>query len=114
MKKKITRLYYFFWAMLAGYLFLSFSSNPPNGYTGAPPTFNTCSSASGGCHSGGSGTGSVSITGLPSRVNCNVEQASELVVSKQLTHKNKRRILQALDRSECTGYLKVGIGGCHE
>ena len=68
MKKKLTRLYSLFWAMLAGYLFLSFSSNPPNGYTGSPPTFNTCASSAGGCHSGGTGTGDVQIAGLPGTI----------------------------------------------
>lgn len=68
MKKKLTRLYSIFWACLAGYLFLSFSSNPPNGRTGSPPTFTTCASATGGCHSGGSFNGSISITGLPGTI----------------------------------------------
>ncbi|HHM21863.1 MAG TPA: hypothetical protein ENJ20_07545, partial [Bacteroidetes bacterium] len=65
MKNKLTRVYSFFWAVLAGYLFLSFSSNPPNGYTGSPPSNNTCSAAAGGCHSGGGGMGFVTIDGLP-------------------------------------------------
>ncbi|MAT55729.1 MAG: hypothetical protein CMN32_14730 [Saprospirales bacterium] len=65
MNRKVRPVYGLFWAMLAAYLFLSFSSNPPNGFTGAPPTFNTCSSANGGCHSGGTGMGNVMISGLP-------------------------------------------------
>ena len=85
MKKKITRLYYFFWAMLAGYLFLSFSSNPPNGYTGAPPTFNTCASSAGGCHSGGGGTGSISIMGLPSNINPSTTYPITVTVSRTNT-----------------------------
>ncbi len=68
MKKKLTRAYALFWAVLAGYLFLSFSANPPNDRTGAPPTFTTCASATGGCHSGGSGTGSVTVAGLPATI----------------------------------------------
>ncbi|MEO1260515.1 MAG: T9SS type A sorting domain-containing protein [Bacteroidota bacterium] len=84
MKKKITRLYYFFWAMLAGYLLLSFSSNPPNGYTGSPPANNTCSSAAGGCHSGGGGTGFVTIDGLPA----NIDPSTTYPITVTITRTN--------------------------
>lgn len=71
MKKKLTRLYYVFWSFLIAYLFLAFSSNPPNGYTGSPASGQTCASASGGCHSGGTGTGTIDITGLPGTIDPN-------------------------------------------
>ena len=65
MKQKLNTVYTLFGTLLCAVFFLSNSANPPNGYTGAPPTFNTCASAQGGCHSGGSGTGDVMISGLP-------------------------------------------------
>ena len=68
MKKKLTRLYYVFWSFLIAYLFLAFSSNPPNGYTGSPASGQTCASSNGGCHSGGTGTGTIDISGLPGTI----------------------------------------------
>ncbi|MCF8246952.1 MAG: HYR domain-containing protein [Saprospiraceae bacterium] len=64
MKSKLKSVYVFFFVLLAAYFQLSYSTDPPNGYTGAPPTNNTCSN----CHSGGTGTGMVTIIGLPSTV----------------------------------------------
>ncbi len=68
MKRKLNSVYLFFLVLLVAVLQMSSSGNPPNGYTGAPPTNNTCSSSQGGCHSGGTGTGMVAIGGLPSNV----------------------------------------------
>lgn len=65
MKKKLPIVYGLFWTLLAGLLFLSNNSNPPNGYTGAPPSGQTCAS----CHSGGGASGNVTITGLPATIN---------------------------------------------
>ncbi len=47
---------------------MSNSFNPPNGFTGAPPTNSTCASTANGCHFGGNFSGSVSITGLPATI----------------------------------------------
>ncbi len=68
MKKKLNSVYLLFAVLLIAYFQLSNSGNPPNGYTGAPASGNTCSSSQGGCHSSGSGTGNVTINGLPSTV----------------------------------------------
>ncbi|MBI5914959.1 MAG: T9SS type A sorting domain-containing protein [Bacteroidetes bacterium] len=68
MKKKLNSVYVLFFTAVAGYFFLSYSGNPPNGHTGAPPTMNTCASSQGGCHSGGTGTGNISIAGMPSTI----------------------------------------------
>ena len=82
MKKKLTRAYALFWAVLAGYLFLSFSSNPPNDRTGAPPSFTTCASATGGCHSGGTGMGNVMVTGLPASIDPNTTYPITVTVTR--------------------------------
>ncbi len=66
--KKFYTLYTTLALLFVGYLFVSFSSNPPNGLTGAPPTGSTCMLGNGGCHSGGSFGGSVSISGLPASI----------------------------------------------
>ncbi len=71
MKRKLNSVYMLFFVLLVAYFQLSNSNNPPNGHTGAPPSGNTCASSQGGCHSGGSGTGMVTITGLPSTVTPN-------------------------------------------
>lgn len=71
MKRKLNSVYTLFGLLLVAYFQLSSSNNPQNGYTGAPPSGNTCASSQGGCHSGGSGTGMVTITGLPSTVTPN-------------------------------------------
>ncbi len=81
MKKKVTRLYSVFWTVLAGYLVLSFSSNPPPGNTGSPPTFNDCS----GCHGGGSGTGMVTIAGLPATIDPNTVYPITVTVTRTNT-----------------------------
>ncbi len=82
MKKKITRVYALFWAVLAGSLFLSFNSNPPDDRTGAPPSFTTCASATGGCHSGGTGTGNVTIAGLPATIDPNTTYPISVTVTR--------------------------------
>ncbi|MBI1226452.1 MAG: HYR domain-containing protein [Bacteroidetes bacterium] len=68
MKRKLNSVYLLFAVLLIAFFQLSNSGNPPNGYTGAPPSGNTCSSSQGGCHSGGTGTGTVTINGLPPTV----------------------------------------------
>jgi HYR domain-containing protein/type IX secretion system substrate protein/SprB-like repeat protein len=68
MKKKINSVYALFWALLAAFLFMSYSNNPPNGRTGAPPSNNTCSASAGGCHSGGAMSGNITLTGLPATI----------------------------------------------
>ena len=78
MKKKLTRLYYLFWAVLTVYLFLSFSGNPPQGNTGSPPTFQDC----GSCHGGGSGTGMVTIAGLPATIDPNTTYPITVTVTR--------------------------------
>ncbi len=70
MKKKINAIYALFWALLAT-MFLSWSNNPPNGHTGAPPSNNTCSASAGGCHSGGTMSGNITLTGLPEAITPN-------------------------------------------
>ncbi len=68
MKSKWTHLCALCSVLTLAYLGMSFSNNPPNGFTGAPPTFNTCASSMGGCHSGGNFNGSISIAGLPGSI----------------------------------------------
>lgn len=67
-KNKLRPIYSFMTVLLMGYMFMSNSGNPPNGFTGAPPTNSTCASSANGCHFGGNFGGSVSITGLPASV----------------------------------------------
>ncbi len=67
MKKKLNTIYKLFFTLASGIVFLSYLSDPPNGHTGAPPTFNTCSN----CHSGGTGTGSIEISGMPATITAN-------------------------------------------
>lgn len=64
-----------------GYLFLSFSGNPPNGLTGAPPTNNTCANNAGGCHATGNYSGILSITGLPATIMTNTTYSITVSVS---------------------------------
>ncbi|MCB0518400.1 MAG: HYR domain-containing protein [Lewinellaceae bacterium] len=64
MKKKLNSVYKLFFAAFSGIVFLSVFLNPPNGNTGAPPTFSTCTN----CHSGGSGTGNITIQGMPATI----------------------------------------------
>ncbi len=71
MKKKLNTVYFLFITLLIAYFQLSNSGNPNNGHTGAPPTGNTCSNSAGGCHSGPTGLGTVTINGLPSSVTPN-------------------------------------------
>jgi len=89
MKKKITRAYTLFWACLAGYLFLSFNFNPPNDSTGAPPTFNTCSTTAGGCHFGGSNSGNVMLSGLPASIMLNTTYSITVNVNRTNSTPNK-------------------------
>ncbi|MBK9272462.1 MAG: T9SS type A sorting domain-containing protein [Saprospiraceae bacterium] len=57
-------VYKWAFAILSGLLFISYASNPPNGYTGAPGE-STCAS----CHSGGGSiSGSLEILGLPGSI----------------------------------------------
>jgi len=64
MKRKVPATYSLFLVIACAILFLSNNSNPPNGYTGAPPNGQTCAA----CHSGGSPSGNVAITGLPATI----------------------------------------------
>lgn len=65
MKFKLLRIITFNFALLAmAYVLQSNNANPPDGFTGAPGE-STC----GSCHSGGSFTGDVSISGFPSSIN---------------------------------------------
>ncbi|MBK8562064.1 MAG: HYR domain-containing protein [Saprospiraceae bacterium] len=66
MKRKLNTVYFLFVTTLLAVLQLSNSGNPPDGRTGAPPSGSTC--AGGSCHSGPTGLGTVSISGLPSSV----------------------------------------------
>ena len=63
MTQKLPVLYFVLAVFSLGYVFLSNSSNPPNGKTGAPGE-NTCAQ----CHSGGSYNAAVGVTGIPSLV----------------------------------------------
>ncbi len=64
MKSKVLNIITFNFALLVlAYIFMSNNANPPDGFTGAPGE-GTCSS----CHSGGTYSGDVSITGLPSSI----------------------------------------------
>lgn len=65
MKRKLPFIYTLFWTLLGGLLFLSNNNNPPNGFTGAPPSGQTCAS----CHSGGGASGDITISGLPAAIN---------------------------------------------
>lgn len=65
MKRKLPFVYTLFWTLLGGLLFLSNNNNPPNGFTGAPPSGQTCAS----CHSGGGASGDITISGLPAAIN---------------------------------------------
>ncbi|TAK38615.1 MAG: T9SS type A sorting domain-containing protein [Saprospiraceae bacterium] len=82
MKKKITSVYALFWALLSAFLFMSYASNPPNGYTGAPPTNNTCSSSAGGCHSGGTMSGNITLTGLPATITPNTTYSLTVTLTR--------------------------------
>ncbi len=62
MLRKIPAAYSLFLLMATAILFLSNNNNPPNGFTGAPPSGQTCAS----CHGGGSASGNIVISGLPS------------------------------------------------
>lgn len=64
MQRKVPATYSLFLVIAVAILFLSNNSNPPNGYTGTPPNGQTCAS----CHSGGSNSGNVAITGLPATI----------------------------------------------
>ncbi|NUO02077.1 MAG: hypothetical protein HUU01_15845, partial [Saprospiraceae bacterium] len=64
MRRKIPTSYSLFLIIAIAILFLSNNNNPPNGYTGAPPSGQTCAS----CHGGGSNSGNVAITGLPASI----------------------------------------------
>ncbi|MFM9950717.1 MAG: choice-of-anchor V domain-containing protein [Saprospiraceae bacterium] len=64
MQRKVPATYSLFLLIAVAILFLSNNSNPPNGYTGAPPSGQTCAS----CHGGGSNSGNVAITGLPATI----------------------------------------------
>lgn len=64
--KKLHVLKTLFGLGLGAFLFLSYSSNPPNGHTGGPGE-GTCAN----CHGGGSYNGTVSITGIPSTIQAN-------------------------------------------
>ncbi|MEN0005056.1 MAG: T9SS type A sorting domain-containing protein [Bacteroidota bacterium] len=68
MQKKLPFIYWLFGISLAA-LFISFSSNPPNGRTGAPGD-GTCASCHGGNNPNGF-DGGVTITGLPATVSPN-------------------------------------------
>jgi hypothetical protein len=61
---------------LSSIFFLSNSSNPPTGYTGAPFNSN-CNS----CHSGGNFGGSVSINGLPATIQPNTLYSLDVTVT---------------------------------
>jgi hypothetical protein len=82
MKRKLNSVYALFGVLLIAYFQLSNSGNPPNGYTGAPPSGNTCASSQGGCHAGGSGTGMVTISGLPATVTPNTVYPLTIMVER--------------------------------
>lgn len=82
MKRKLNAVYLLFTVLLIAYFQLSNSSNPNNGYTGAPPSGNTCSNNQGGCHSSGPATGMVTITGLPSTVTPNTVYPLTLTITR--------------------------------
>lgn len=63
MTQKLPVLYFVLAVFSIGYIFLSNSSNPPNGKTGAPNE-NTCAQ----CHSGGSFMADIAVTGIPAMV----------------------------------------------
>lgn len=64
MLRKVPATYSLFLVIAMAILFLSNNSNPPNGFTGAPPSGQTCAS----CHGGGGNSGNVVITGLPATI----------------------------------------------
>lgn len=82
MKRKLNSVYLLFLTLLAAIFQLSNSGNPPNGHTGAPPSGNTCASSQGGCHSGGTGTGMVTITGLPANATPNTVYPITVTVTR--------------------------------
>lgn len=82
MKRKLNSVYALFGVLLIAYFQLSNSNNPQNGFTGAPPSGNTCASSQGGCHAGGSGTGMVTISGLPATVSPNLVYPLTITVER--------------------------------
>ncbi len=82
MKRKLNSVYLLFFVLLSAVFQLSNSGNPPNGHTGAPPSGNTCASSQGGCHSGGTGTGMVTITGLPANATPNTVYPITVTVTR--------------------------------
>lgn len=73
------KIYYLFSILFFGVLFLNNSSNPPNGYTGAPGD-GLCSN----CHTQGSSgnlSGSVDIIGLPSTITPNTDYSITLRIN---------------------------------
>ena len=63
MAQKFKLTYYLLGLLFLGYVFMSNSSNPPNGKTGAPNE-QTCAQ----CHSGGNFVGEISVLGVPSSI----------------------------------------------
>ena len=61
--QKFKLTYFTLGLLFLGYIFMSNSSNPPNGKTGAPNE-QTCAQ----CHSGGNFNGTISVSGVPSTV----------------------------------------------
>lgn len=77
--KKLNTVYMLFFTVASAIVFLSNFNNPPNGNTGAPPTFSSCN----GCHSGPI-NGNIAITGLPATIAPN----STYPISVTLTRTN--------------------------
>ncbi len=63
MIRKLPYAYYILGLLALSYMFMSNSSNPPNGKTGAPNE-QTCAQ----CHSGGNFNGDIAVSGIPSSV----------------------------------------------
>ncbi|RMG84026.1 MAG: HYR domain-containing protein, partial [Bacteroidetes bacterium] len=66
--RKLNTLNSLFAILIIGFMAISFSSNPPNGFTGAPPSNNTCANTQGGCHFTGNYSGTLTISGLPATI----------------------------------------------
>jgi hypothetical protein len=76
--KKLNSVYILFWVLFVAYFLMSNVGNPPPGNTGAPPTFQTCSS----CHGGGAPSGSVSIIGFPATITPNTTYPLTVIVTR--------------------------------
>lgn len=78
---KLKSIFSMFGILFLGYMMISFSGNPPNGHTGAPPSNSTCGDNNGGCHAVGNYSGTMSISGLPAMIMANTTYTITVTVT---------------------------------